>query len=203
MKLSIACVALLAASCAGMHGHDHHEVVWMDYGPDPMTSPEYSAAMMQAMTPGEVHAELAKGVGHYTVDMKMWMAPDTEPMPMQATANVEMILGGRYLRQEYKSEFMGMPFEGQMLMGFDNLTGEYWSLWIDNMSTGYSLSNGHDDAEGNTVMSGWMRDPMTPHVRPFRSVTVQGENGSFVVHMYDTLPDGGEFQVMEMTYTRS
>jgi hypothetical protein len=202
MRITIAALALLAGSCAAMNDHGHHEVVWVDYGPDPMQNPEFNAARMQAMMPGEVHAELAKGVGHYQVDMRMWMAPGTEPMPMPCTANVEMILGGRYLKQEFKGNFMGEEFEGLMLMGYDNLTDEYWSLWIDNMRTGYSLSIGREDENGNQVMNGWMRDPRTPQGRPLRSVTVPGENGSFVVHMYDSLPDGGEFEVMEMTYRK-
>ena len=34
---------------------------------------------------------------------------------------------------------MGMPFEGIGRTGYDNVTGKYWSTWIDNMSTGCYL----------------------------------------------------------------
>ena len=144
MKSTIFCLALLAASCAA-RGSD---VEWADYGDTPELNPDYMAAWMASVTPGEPHAEFAKGVGEYTVTGQRWMAPDQPPMPIRATATVEMILDGRYMLQHYSSSFQGQEFKGVMLMGHDNLNQEYWSLWIDSMSTGYSLSTGRETDGG-------------------------------------------------------
>jgi hypothetical protein len=201
MRITTAALALLAASCAGMHGHDH-EVAWVDFGPDPMMNPEFLAASMASATPGAAHAELAKGVGHYRVEGVHWTSPDAAPVPMTATADVEMILGGRYMLEHFHSEFMGEPFEGMLLMGFDNLAGEYWSLWIDNSSTVGMLSTGTEVSDGRIVMTGLARDPMTPKGRPMRLETVQGADGAFTMRMFDSTPDGREWKVMEMTYRR-
>ena len=201
MKLQIACLSLLLASCAAVHGHDH-EVEWVDYGDDPMANPDFLAAMGMAGTPGEVHAELAKGTGSYAASGQMWMAPDAPPMPMEATSKVQMLLGGRYLMQEFKTDFMGQPFEGLMIMGYDNISDEYWQVWMDNMSTGYSLAHGDENEDGSIEMSGWMRDVMTPEGRPTRQVTFQKGDGSFTFEMYDSTPDGDEFKVMELTYKK-
>jgi hypothetical protein len=201
-RLTIACLALLAASCAGMHGHDH-EIEWVDYGDDPAMSPEFMNAQMRAGTPGEEHAELAKGVGHYAVSGRRWMAADQPPMEFQATSNVEMILDGHYLQESMRGQVMGMDFEGRMILGFDNLTGEYWNVWVDNTSTGRAVSTGHEREDGAIEMTGLMRDPLTPNGRPFRTVTSTEADGAFTMRMYDAMPDGGEFLVMELVYTRA
>ena len=198
------CVLVATDGSHSSHRHDDHDhgVEWVDYGEDPMTNPAFQAAQMAAGTPGDAHAELAKSVGEYTVQGTYYMGPGTDPAPMQATASIEMVLGGRYLTQVFKTDFMGMPFEGHMLMGYDNLTGEYWHLWVDNMSTGYAAAHGHKNADGSTDLSGMVRDALTPGGRPTRNVSSVNEDGSFTFSMYDTAPDGHEYLMMELVYTR-
>ena len=200
-NITIALLSLLAVSCAGMHGHDH-EVEWVDYGDNPMMNPDYMAAMAAAGAPGEEHAELAKGVGTFDVDMKWWAGPGGDPMPMTAVANVEMIFGGRYMVEHFHGSMMGESFEGRLLMGYDNLAEEYFSLWIDDMSTSRGMMTGNKDEDGVLHMSGWMRDPMTPGGRMWRMEAEVGGGDTFVNRFYDTLPDGGEYKSMEMIYKR-
>ena len=197
MKTTIACLALLAASCAT--GSD---VEWVDYGENPALNPDYLAASRTSAMPGEAHAELAKGVGNYEVKGRYWVSPDQPPMETTARATVEMILGGRYLLQHYESSFQGAPYNGVMLMGHDNLNDEYWSLWIDSTSTGYSLSRGRDTADGAIELAGELRDPTTPGGRPYRTLIRRQDDGSFTLSMFDTRRDGSEFQVMELTYRK-
>lgn len=203
MNVRYPLLALFLSSCAGMNQPGENGIEWVDFGEDPMTSPEFGAAMALAATPSEAHAEMARDVGHYRVEGLSWMAPGADPLPMEATANLELILGGRYLMQSFASDFMGMPYEGVLLMGHDNLSEEYWSLWIDNMSTGYSISSGTLNDEGNVEYSGVMRDIYTPSGRPSRTVMEHHEDGSFTIRMFDSVPGGGEFKVMEMTYSRN
>ncbi|MEM7305106.1 MAG: DUF1579 family protein [Planctomycetota bacterium] len=185
------------------HDRDHHErsIEWIDFGEDPMANPEFMSALMALGTPGPAHAELAKGVGEFDVSGQMWTAPEVS-MPMIGTAQTEMILGGRYLVQHYQSDFMGMPFEGMMIMGFDNLSNEYWNIWIDTFSTGPTMAHGEELKGGDVQMHGMMRDPMTPNGRPYRSMMTVGDDGDFTMSMYDTLPDGSEYQTMELTYKK-
>ncbi len=198
MKTAVAGLVLLLASCAS----SHKKVEWRDFGADPAMNPDYLNAAMAAAMPGEPHAEFAKGVGTYDVTGKMWSAPGGPAATMNAEATVEVILDGRYLLEHFSSTFQGMPFKGVLLMGYDNVAQQYWNLWIDSMSTGYSLATGEEDAEGAIAMAGTMRDVMTPKGRPYRSVTRHDADGSFTVSMYDSLPDGSEFQVMELNYRK-
>lgn len=197
MRTTIACLGLLATSCATGEG-----VEWVDYGENPALNPDYLEASRAAAMPGEAHAELEQGVGTYEVTGRYWVAPGQPPLETKARATVEMILDGRYLLQHYESSFQGAPYNGLMLMGHDNLNGEYWSLWIDSTSTGYSLSRGRETPDGAIELDGTLRDPTTPAGRPYRTVIRHQDDGSFTLSMYDTRRDKSEFQVMELTYRK-
>ena len=162
------------------------------------------AAMMQAMaaagTPGEVHERLAESVGTWNMEVKMWMGPG-EPMVSTGTAERKMILGGRVLVEEVTSDMMGQTMNGYAMTGFDNVTGKYWSLWADNMSTGLTTSHGTYDAEtGVYTYQGEMPDPMSGGTTPY-SAKIWTEDGKEIMEMYDTRGEE-EAKMMEIVYSR-
>lgn len=97
---------------------------------------------------------------------------------------------------------MGMPFEGRLIQGFDNLTQEYWCLWMDSMSTGCSISRGTETAPGHVEFHGTATDILTPKGRPVRMTTTDNGDGSYTMRMFDTREDGREFESMELHYVR-
>ena len=177
-------------------------VEWVDFGDDPMQNPAYMEAMAAAGTPGAPHEVLTSRAGRWKVDGKTWMAPGTEPMPMVATARTEVILGGRYVVEEFKSDFMGQPFEGRLTQGYDNVTQRYWSMWTDSMSTSCWVSYGTEVSPGVIEFRGTANDILTPNGRPTRMTTSMNEDGSYTMRMYDTRDGSEEFQSMELHYTR-
>jgi Protein of unknown function (DUF1579) len=191
-------LSLALASCNSLTDR----VDWVDYGEDPMQNPQYMKDLMVAGSPGPQHEALASRAGSWSVEGKMWMAPGADPMPMKATARTEVLLGGRYIIEEFKSDFMGMPFEGRLIQGFDNLSQEYWSLWTDSMSTGCYISRGTETSPGHVEFRGTATDILTPNGRPSRMTTTDNGDGSYTMKMFDTREDGGEFQSMELRYTR-
>src|SRR5262249_28225517 len=104
------------------------------------------AAMMAAWqkyaTPGEGHAVLKPIAGSWTCAVKMWMAPDAPPQESPATSESKMIMGDRYLQEEVKGSFQGMPFSGMGITGYDNIKKKYVGAWVDNMGTGVMTSEG-------------------------------------------------------------
>ncbi len=203
MKLEIG--ALFLAFLGGMVVQDRmtpDQVKWKDYGEDPMANPQFMADWTASAATGEHHEHLAKSVGEFDVAGKMWMSPDAEPMQSTATAKRRTVLGGRYLIEEYKSEFMGMDFEGMLIQGYDNLAQEPFSIWIDSMSTWPAFARGEKGEDGVVEFRGVMKDVMTPGGRPSRSNMRNTANGGCVMSMYDTVPGGGEYKVMELTYTK-
>jgi len=172
-----------------------------DWGENPMEDPEYMTALNAYMTPGEAHDEIARRAGNWNIRTKVVMSPETESISMDATSNSKMILGGRFLLEEFHGSMMGEPFEGLLIVGFDNLKNRYFSMWMDTWGTGLSRADGVQDSDGSIQMSGAMTDVLTPNGRPYRHV-MRAEGSGFVSELYDTLPDGTEWMVMEMTYTR-
>ena len=165
-------------------------------------SKEEMAAWMKFMTPGEEHKHMASQTGEWTVKGKMWMAPEAPPTEMTGSATFRMIFGGRYQVHEYKSVFMGMPFEGMSITSFDNATKEYTSTWIDSMGTGMMITKGKPAVDGVQTCTGTMTDPQA---KPFatRMVATEKDADTFVLEMYARGADQpAETKSMELVYSR-
>ena len=72
------------------------------------------------MTPGDIHKMIAKDDGEWNEEITLWMVPGSPPTKSTATAVNKMIMGGRYQESKHVGNFMGMPFEGYSLLGYDN-----------------------------------------------------------------------------------
>jgi hypothetical protein len=103
------------------------------------------------MTPGENHKTLAKDVGTWKTEMSSYMEPGKPPVKSTGTAEITMIMGGRYQQSVYKGDMMGMPFEGISVVGYDNAKKAFVNSWIDNMGTGIMYMEGKWDKSGKTV----------------------------------------------------
>ncbi len=161
------------------------------------------AAWQKAMTPGPAHAGLAKAAGKWKMTATMWMDPAAEPTVSEGVTERQMLLGGRVLEERSSSTMMGMPFEGIGRTGYDNVTGKYWSSWIDNMSTGCYLSHGSVDDEGNSVTyHGEFDNPMTGGKTQVRSVMRWDGDDKQHFEWYEDHGEG-ERKTMEITYERS
>ncbi len=178
-------------------------VLAQDTPPD--MSPE-EAAMMQAYqqagTPGTQHAELAKTAGTYDLAIKSWMAPDAEPTSESGTATRSMILGDRVMTEKVEATMHGQPFTGHGMTGYDNVTGKYWATWNDSMSTGLMVSKGTCDDQGACTFAGSWNDPVSKQEVSARMTTKWTSPTVEVFEMYGPGPDGKEYKMMEMTYTR-
>ncbi|MEE9294036.1 MAG: DUF1579 family protein, partial [Phycisphaerae bacterium] len=87
--------------------------------------------------------------------------------------------------------------------GFDNLTHEYVGTWIDNMGTGIMLFRGTASTDGKVIQyTSEHPDLMNGRYKTVRTIETITDDDNFVVSMYDTTPDGQEFKMMEMSYTR-
>lgn len=175
-----------------------------------MQAPEMSAeeaAMMEtwmkAMTPGPQHEMLAKGSGEWKYRITAWMDPDAEPMVSEGTAVRKMELGGRVAHEVITGTFMDQPFEGIGRTGYDNLTGEWWSTWTDNMSTGaMTMTGSYDDASSTWTWTGEGVDPMTGKPQAMKMTVVKESENKEVGTMWQAGPDGEMHKTMEIVYTR-
>ena len=162
---------------------------------------EMAKQMAQLAKPGDKHVWLKNGEGKWKTTVKSWFAPG-EPTVSTGTSVSKMIMGGRYLEQNFKGTMMGEAFEGYGLTGYDNQKGQFWSTWIDNMSTGVMLSEGTLDESGKTLTQTGKGLAPDGSALTFRMVTQVVDDKSHVFTMYTTMGDGKEARMMEITYSR-
>ena len=168
--------------------------------------PMDSAAMMKAwqnyMTPGQIHAMLAKSNGTWKEDLTIWMSPGAAPTKSNATVVNKMIMGGRYQESHHTGNIMGMPFEGRSMLGYDNAKKTFQSNWIDNMGTGIMNMEGTWDSTSKTItFRGKEFDLATGKDKDIREIFTIVDDNHHKMEMYNN-QDGKEYKSMEILLTR-
>ena len=174
-------------------------------GGQPEMTPEQKAEMeiyMKAATPGAPHAMLAASAGTYDLTIKGFHEPGKPPTEDKGTATRTVDLGGRVLIERVESQMMGMPFNGQGMTGYDNVTGKYWSTWTDSMSTGLMVSEGTCDASKTCAFTGSWNDPVKKAPVKARMTSRWTSPTTEIFEMYGPGKDGKEMKMMEITYTK-
>ncbi len=162
------------------------------------------AAWMAAGTPGEVHACFAEKEGSWQVHSTMWTDPEAPPTESEATCDAKMVLGGRYLQEQFVGTAMGMPFDGLGMLGYDNTTGVVTALWWDSMSTMTGVLTGVYEKIGDPLeLTGSMVDAYTKDEIRIRAVTTYVGKDEHRFEYYITMPGLPEMKNMEMVYTRA
>jgi len=203
--LNFSVLALMLAIALPLAAQEAKETK-QDAAPPAMT-PEQKAMMEaweKAATPGEQHKQLEVMTGNWSTKQSMWMDPKGKPMIETGTATNTFVLGGRHLRSEFHSQWMGKPFEGVGYTGYDNVTGKYYSSWMDNSSTGVFVAHGdYDPATKTYTFTGEMADPSKGGAKvPMREVLRIVDNDHHVFEMHETR-DGKEAKTLEIEYTRA
>ncbi|MEW6745456.1 MAG: DUF1579 domain-containing protein [Planctomycetota bacterium] len=159
---------------------------------------------MEMTAPGPQHEKMAKTVGTWDAVCMSCMAPEAPPIESKGEAVFSMMLDGRYLRQDYEGNFMGMPFKGVGIEAYDTFKKEYVSIWMDSMMTSILVLRGTASADGKTVtLTGKMDDPTTGQMdKDCKTIARYISDDKMVFEMYDKTPEGKEFRCMEITYSR-
>lgn len=153
-------------------------------------------------TPGEQHKLLASLTGTYTTNTKEWMEPGKPPTESTGTAEMKMLLDGRYLRQEYTGDMMGQPYSGMGITAYDNLLQRYVSTWIDTMGTGIFKMEGTASGDGRTItLKGQHAEPGGGQMS-HRAIWKIVDDNTQTFEMYGTHRGGQEMKMMEITYKR-
>lgn len=161
-------------------------------------------AWMEAMAPGEHHKHFAKLEGEWNAAVTTWQAPGIDPVKAEGKSTYKVILGGRYLMQDFKGAMMGMPFEGIGISGFDKVAGKHTAVWIDNFGTQTMYSEGMcSDHCMKETHETTMKSPMTGEDMKIKMITTIIDDNKHVFEYYMPAPDGSMFKTMEIVYTRA
>jgi hypothetical protein len=207
VSITIAAVALAAGSFAiAQQSNPEKPQAMPEMKLPPGWTMEDMQACMMAATPGEMHKHLQKSEGTWKGTTTMWMFPGAEPVTSECTSTAKTIMDGRYVQHELKGEMMpGMPYHGMGHQGFDNVSGEFVTTWIDNGATGIVFGTGKLSEDGKTMT--WKLDyncPMTGKPAVLREVdTITGPNTK-TLDMFATDPKSGkEYKMMHIELTRT
>jgi hypothetical protein len=159
-------------------------------------------AYMKLATPGEPHKLFATLAGSWTTTNKEWMEPGKPPTESTGTAEMKMLLDGRFLYQEYNAQMMGQPFSGIGIDAYDNMTKKYMTAWMDTMGTGIFMMEGTASTDGKTItLKGSHPEPGGGKMT-HRAVWKIVDNNTQTFDMYGAHHGGKEMKVLEITYTR-
>ncbi len=167
-------------------------------------SPDDMAKMVAFATPGENHKVFDYKVGKWAGHVSMWMVPGAPAAESECTSEQHWIMGGRYLHDETKGTFMGMPFEGLGISGYDNLKKKYVYSWVDNLGTGISSGEGTWDAAKKVLTAtSSMPDVNAGKYVTTRSTETKTDDNNWKMEMFAPGPDGKEFLTMRIEYKRA
>jgi hypothetical protein len=153
-------------------------------------------------TPGAHHKLLANMAGSWNAKVKSWMGPDTPPTESNGTSEDKMVLGGRFLQQDFTGDMMGSKFTGIGFTGYDNHTKKFVSTWMDSMGTGILFFEGTAGADGKSITQESSYDDPIKGPMKWRSVTKFVDDNTHLFEMYGVDNSGKEEKMMEITYTR-
>lgn len=148
--------------------------------------------------PGKQHELLAKKAGTWDALITMGGQPGGK-----AVFTAKMDHGGLWLVGDFRGEFMGAPFSGHEITGYDSKKQKFVSTWIDSMIDRVMVFEGDYDEKSKTL-SLWTEgtDPMTG--KPMRErhdhEFIDADNWEFT--MNHPAPDGSFAPVLTITYKR-
>lgn len=169
-------------------------------GKDPESQVE---TLVHYAMPGLEHKLLDRLAGSWETRTRYWMAAGVEPVESAGTSERKWILDGRFLMEEFDGGNLALPFRGLGLFGYDNFEKKYTSAWVDTMNTSILTNLGDYDKASDVVnFIGQYKDPWTGVKKKERGVTRFVSKDEHTLEIHVTEPDGKEFKMLEITYTR-
>lgn len=158
---------------------------------------ERMEAIVAANTTNEHHDFLKKFAGNWDVRLTTWPAPEKPPVVSRLSAKGEVRFGGRFLFILFTGEAMGKPYEGQEIIGYDNLEKEFNIFYMDTTSTHVYVAKG---AQEGDVLSetGEVTDPLTGKKSPVHARTTFLDNDEYLYEQFLVQDDGNEVKMMQL-----
>ncbi len=158
--------------------------------------------------PGPEHAWMDPLVGRWDVAMRVWPGPCAEPFDIPGmTAERDLVLGGRYLR-EVLSAGDGTPMR-EATMGFNRLDGRFELVTVDSFEPGQMIYLGRGDQTadavslyGESTEAGMGPEP-SGRKRDLRFDFVIEDADTNVQRIHVRYPGGEEYLFVEQRFTRS
>ncbi len=154
--------------------------------------------------PTQEHKEMAREVGVWEGESKLWATPDAEPVASKGVETIKL-LGQMWLVGRYEGDMMGQPFHGQSQTTYDPLKKKYVGTWIDSMApTMMTLTGDYDVKTHSLTMMMEGIDAMTGKPGKWKTITIyeSADAKTFEIHAPVEGQDGKWWKMMEIKYKR-
>lgn len=195
LSLRLALALALVVVCVSAFGQQQQQQM----------SPQEKAMMdawMKFATPGDAHKALEPMIGTWDAKVTMWQAPGAPPQVSPATSEMHWMLGNRYVQETVTGTFMGMPFQGIGITGYDNAKKQYFNTWFDNFGTAYMTSVGTMSDPKTLTLKTSTTNPMNGKDMLGESKVTFADADHHMLEMWGAGPDGKTFKMMQIDYTR-
>jgi hypothetical protein len=176
-------------------------------GAQPPGVAEMQAAMEKARRftqPGENHKGLARFVGKWTTETRIFMAGKPTPAE-KGTAEFSWLMPGRWLKHESNGTIMGQPMKTFIVIGYDNFKQSFVSSQVSSFDTAMTHAEGDMDPGGKALLMYGTLDEYTTgeHDKMVRYIWRFPSADRLVLEVHD-LPIGeNNTKVIEITYSRA
>ena len=143
-------------------------------------------------------AVFAKDVGTWDAEIEVRVAPGAPPQRSTGVSHNRMECGGKWLVVDFTAD---SGFSGHGVYGYDPAKGRYVGLWVDNMRSFAAVSEGTWDARTRTMEFVTEANLQGGPTR-WRDTTHSEGDDRQVMRTFFPSPDGGEREVMTITYRR-
>jgi len=166
-------------------------------------APKPEAAPKPTPSPPTPKELLAQLTGEWTVTMKIFAPDGNEASEAAGSVTKTAILGGTYIREDFKSEIGGNPFEGTGLFGYDTAAKQYRSVWVDSVTGSIMQSAGAFDFAAKTItLVGEGIDAASGDAKKFRLVLRITGKDTHVSEVYNLDASDKATKVVEIAHQR-
>jgi hypothetical protein len=152
--------------------------------------------------PGPEHEILNGTIGTWDATVELVMQPGGKPEISKGVEVATLIGGGLWLVQDFKGEFMGAPYYGHTVLGYDFQKKKYVGTWVDSMSPGLTALEGTYDPKTRTLTSKVEGPCPEGRMMKMRSTQEWKDADTRVFTMFSPPDFGDEFAMMKITYKR-
>ena len=169
-----------------------------------MSPTEMTAAWEKAAEPTQQHNLLKDQVGKWDVVVKIWMDPKAQPEISKGVSLNSLELNGKFLKESFSGKWMGHPFTGNGFTGYDTVSKEFTSIWMDSSSPIINTMKGQFSPESKSwTFTGNSTCPVSGATMKSKMLNRVVDKNHRVVESYYIRPDGSEVKTMEIAYSRA
>jgi len=172
----------------------------------PAISPELQKLRQQreaTSQPGPRHLSLMRLDGDYVTKEKYYPPGQSTPLESDGTATLRSEMGGRFIVERNAGGYLGEPYIGLRIYGFNNGTKKYEGVWTSSKSTAVISLLGDSKDGGMTIeYTGTYHEDTTGSMRTMQITLHILDPDHFEVQVIRTMPDGSPGPKLVSLYTR-